>query len=214
MGNENKTNYLGYLVFITEKLDKFFNKQKPYIFCQKGCAKCCQNAEFPFSNVEAEYLLEGYEELDDNTKRIILEQTKVVKAKQKENKETPFLYDCPFLVNNVCSVYGNRGIICRSFGLIYVGADGKNKIPFCCNMGLNFSNVYDEETKTVSEEKFKALNVEEEPVAFNVDYKTLTDDALGDGFQFKFGEKRRLIDWLKVENDKLVLDEVKKMENN
>ncbi len=52
-------NYVTYLNFLSGKFTKFFEKQKPFIFCKKGCGKCCKNAEFPYSQIEAEYLMFG-----------------------------------------------------------------------------------------------------------------------------------------------------------
>ena len=57
-------NYLKYLEFIDSKLHKFFERQKDYIFCKKGCAKCCKNAEFPYSLIELKYLLTGFLKTD------------------------------------------------------------------------------------------------------------------------------------------------------
>ena len=57
-------NYAVYLEFLNEKLKKFFESQKPYIFCRKGCAKCCKNSQFPYSAIEFRYLLNGALTLD------------------------------------------------------------------------------------------------------------------------------------------------------
>ena len=114
---------------------------------------------------------------------------------KKDFKGKKFVYDCPFLINNECVVYNYRGIVCRSFGLMTVGEDGKIKVPFCCYQGLNYANVMEEDGKHVSEEKFKKLGCKEEPTAFNVSYKFLTDPDFERGFNFSFGEKKPLIDW-------------------
>ena len=49
--------YIEYLNFLQNKLDKFFEQQSPYIACKKGCGLCCQNAQFPFSEMELNYLI-------------------------------------------------------------------------------------------------------------------------------------------------------------
>ena len=59
-------NYEKYLEFLNLKLQGFFENQKPYIFCKKGCAKCCKNAQFPFSCVEVAYLTSKLKTLDEN----------------------------------------------------------------------------------------------------------------------------------------------------
>ena len=64
-------NYIAYLKFIDEKLQKFFERQKPYIRCQKGCGMCCQNAQFPYSKIEMDYLMIGAWQVDLETKKAI-----------------------------------------------------------------------------------------------------------------------------------------------
>ena len=188
-------NYITYLNFLSEKFNRFFDKQKPYIFCKKGCGKCCKNAQFPYSQIEFEYLMRGTLYFDLKTKEAVVSNIKSV-MKAKENFQgKKFVYDCPFLINNECVVYNYRGIVCRSFGLMTVGEDGKIKVPFCCFQGLNYSNVMEDDGKHVSEEKFKQLGCKEEPTAFNVSYKFLTDPDFERGFNFSFGEKKPLIDW-------------------
>ena len=187
-------NYVTYLNFLSGKFEKFFEKQKPFIFCKKGCGKCCKNAEFPYTQIEAEYLMLGVWQLDNDTKKIIANNVQKIKQQKAEFKGEVFKYDCPFLINDVCVVYNFRGIVCRSFGLMTVGKNDKIKVPFCYKEGLNYSNVMVD--KKISPEKVKALGVEEEPAAFNVSYDFLTDPDFERGFNFTFGEKKPLIDWL------------------
>ena len=54
---EKFENYEKYLKFVQEKLNKFFEAQSPYISCKKGCAFCCKNAQFPYSELEFNYLV-------------------------------------------------------------------------------------------------------------------------------------------------------------
>ncbi len=194
-------NYITYLNFIDEKLKKFFARQKPYIFCKKGCGKCCKNAQFPYSSIETAYLLYGFMQLDKSVQdKVDLNLQKVIEEKRKFTGKK-FRYNCPFLVDDVCCVYEYRGLVCRSFGLMTNGINGKIQVPFCCYEGLNYSNVMDDEGKKVSKEKFEKLKVEEEPVAFNVSYEFLTDPDFERGFNFSFGEKKPLIEWLMYKKD-------------
>ncbi len=198
-------NYLTYLDFIDKKLNKFFNKQKDYIFCKKGCGLCCKNAQFPYSKIEMQYLLSGCKYLQPETfNQIELNIEKVVKDKENFKGER-FTYDCPFLIDNICSIYNYRGVICRSFGLMSIikGTDKKNQVPFCYEKGLNYSNVIDPITKQVSSEKYKQTGIEEEPLAFNVSYSFLTSEDFEESFNFKFGEKKPLIEWF-------IFDSIKK----
>ena len=196
-------NYVLYLQVITNKINSFFEEQKDYIMCHQGCAKCCKGAQFPFTEIEFRFLLEGFVQLDEELKMKILRQIDDVLAQKceynKNHNDKKFRYDCPFLVNDNCAVYNYRGLICRSFGLMTFinGSKEKSKMPFCAFEGLNYSNVLDPETSTVSTEKFKALNIETVPKAFNIDYyTTLTNNSMGESFGFEFGEEKPLINWL------------------
>ncbi len=197
-------NYLNYLEFINKKLDKFFNKQKDYIFCKKGCGLCCKNAQFPYSKIEMQYLFLGCKNLPKEIfNQVEINIEKVLRDKESFKGEK-FTYDCPFLIDNICSIYEHRGIICRSFGLMTIikGTDKKNQVPFCYEKGLNYSNVIDPNTKQVSSEKYKQTGIEEEPLAFNVSYNFLTGKDFEESFNFAFGEKKPLIDWFILDFEK------------
>lgn len=194
-------NYINYLNFIDEKLTKFFDSQKPFIVCKKGCGKCCKNAIFPYSLMEMNYLLAGMMLLDEEIQDIIAENvSKILKEKETFQGEK-FRYTCPFLINDECAVYDYRGVICRSFGLMTQDKEHKIKVPFCCFDGLNYSNVVDFDTNKVSPEKYEKLGCKEEPTGFNVSYEFLTNPEFEKEFNFKFGDKKPLIDWfIKPEN--------------
>lgn len=187
-------NFVKYLNFLQNNLDKFFEQQTPYIACKKGCDLCCKNAQFPFSEMEFKYLIQGSLTLPKEIQNKIEENiTKILKDK-KDFTGDVFKYNCPFLIDNVCSIYEYRGIVCRTFGLIET-TEEKAKIPFCHSTGLNYSNVVDEEKKTISQEKYLALNEEKQPLAYNINYKFLTSEKVENEYGFKFGDKRPLIDW-------------------
>ena len=143
-------NYEKYLVFLNNKLTGFFDKQKPYIKCQKGCAKCCKNAEFPYSFMEFKYLLTGFMDLDKQIQDIVEENIKNTVEQKESFTGKTFFYDCPFLINDACCVYDYRGIVCRTFGLMAINKDknGNTKAPFCIHEGLNYSMVFDEKINT------------------------------------------------------------------
>ena len=192
---EKFENYEKYLKFVQEKLNKFFEAQSPYISCKKGCAFCCKNAQFPYSEMEFNYLVYGSLMIDKELQaKIEANIDRILKDKQQFNGDV-FRYDCPFLIDNSCSVYDYRGIVCRSFGLIELGENNKVKIPFCHEKGLNYANVVDEEKQIISEEKYKALNEEKEPLSYNISYKFLTNENIEKTFGLKFGDKKSLIDW-------------------
>ncbi len=188
-------NYVAYLEFLDKKLTKFFKSQKPFIFCKKGCAKCCKNAEFPYSALEARYLIDGALSLSEPVQKRIEENLQKTIALKKKFKGKKFLYNCPFLIDDVCCVYDYRGIICRSFGLMTNQGDGKVKAPFCAYEGQNYSNVLNLKKNTISQRKYKRLGVKEEPLGFNISYKYLTDKEFEETFHLSFGEKKPLIEW-------------------
>ena len=188
-------NYETYLQFLEAKLLKFFASQKPFIFCKKGCGKCCQKAQFPYSLLEIKYLLTGFLQLDEQTQQKIEENMQKIAEKKKKFRGKNFRYDCPFLINNECSVYDHRGVICRTFGLMTNTIEGKIKSPFCSSLGLNYSNVLNSRKTHISVRKYKKLGVTEQPLGFNVSYKYLTDKDFEDSFNIKFGDKKPLIEW-------------------
>lgn len=188
-------NYIKYLELLNHKLNKFFEQQKPYIFCQKGCAKCCQNGEYPFTEIEFQLLKLGFAKLPQDLQQKISDNISAIKAQKAKSNEKVFVYECPFLINNECSVYLYRGIICRTFGLMSAIEGNRPKIPFCSREGLNYSNVLNKENDVISSELYKKLNLDVEPVAYNIDYEFLTSENIERIYGFKFGDKKALIDW-------------------
>ncbi len=194
--------YEQYLEFLQKKLDKFFEAQKPFIACKEGCSLCCQNAQFPYSLLEVKYLVQGMFELPVEV-RLKVEDKMIEIIEQRRNfKGERFLYDCPFLINGSCCVYKYRGIVCRAFGLLTKKEEGKTKTPFCCFKGLNYSNIYDEKEKKLSEVKMQELGITQEPLAYNVSYPFLTGESVQNAFKLNFGEKKPLIEWFLSEKDK------------
>ena len=60
-------NYKNYLNFLDRKLGEFFERQKPFIFCKRGCSYCCKKSEFPYSLLEMQYLLSSLPTLSEET---------------------------------------------------------------------------------------------------------------------------------------------------
>lgn len=192
--------YEKYLKLVESKLlNKYFSQQKDYIFCKEGCDFCCKNGEYPFSDLEFKYLMLGFEFLDENTKSIIRSNVSNLKEQKKQSTQKPFVYECPFLINKRCSVYNHRGLICRTHGLLFFSIDDdgkvKNKMPYCVNLGLNYSNVYDKETKMISQELWDKSKIETEPVAHNISLKALMKNDAVQYLGLEFKELRALIDW-------------------
>lgn len=188
--------YLVFLEYLMGSLNKYFKAQAPYIKCKEGCAKCCSNGNYPFSEIEVDLLKLGFNTLDTNTQEIILNNIRTIKEKKQLTGNEEFTYSCPFLINNKCSVYNFRGIICRTFGLIYMKEGEKMQIPFCAFDGLNYSNILDKESGMLTLEKMHEQGITIEPKAYNIHYSTLTSDLIAKEFGFDFGEKGSLIELL------------------
>lgn len=189
-------NYLEFLKELMGMLDKYFKSQQPYLYCQKGCAKCCTNGDYPFSEIEVEFLKQGFKQLDKNTQSLIIKKIDKIKQDKLKNTKETFTYECPFLIDNMCSVYECRGIICRTFGLIALKEGSKMQIPFCAYEGLNYSNVLDKEKDMLMMEKMQELGITEEPKAYNIHYDFLTSERVAHAYNFNYGKRGSLIDIL------------------
>ena len=58
--NNLLSNYKLFLSQFDAKLECFFNKYSEYIYCKKGCCYCCQEGDYPISELELQYLMQGY----------------------------------------------------------------------------------------------------------------------------------------------------------
>ena len=205
---EQLASYKAYLTVVQSRMiDKYFEEQKPYICCKAGCSHCCEKGQYPVTEIELAYLMLGFKllpfeiqsQVRNNFEALKLEYDNYKKLLAENPEQEAIMYRCPFLVDGKCSVYDFRAVICRTHGLMFFveEKDGthRNKIPFCVHYGLNYSNIYDEETKTLSDKKMKELGLTQEPLAYNLSLKTLFKKELTDNFDFEFGEVKALIDW-------------------
>lgn len=183
--------YNRYLDVIDVKLAEMFKQQAPFIKCKIGCAYCCREGDYPVSELEYTNMMLYYSELDGNLKGAINE--KISSLLEKDRKK---YYECPFLIKGICSVYPVRPLICRIFGLISYNDKGRKKIPFCVNLGLNYSEVFDETTSKI----IGCAKDGTEPCAYNIDRKFLRRREVEEIFNIFFGEDKSLIDWLKEED--------------
>ena len=194
---ENQLNdYCLYLNEINTKLKKFFKEQEPYIFCKEGCSYCCENGQYPCSELEFSLLQLGFQRLEEDLKKIVIEKTQKLKKLKENNNGEVLTCECPFLINHKCSVYLYRPIICRTFGIPYYDEAGKLKVPFCHKFGLNYNNVYDSERNTFSEELYKKLGIKQEPLAYNLSQKFLIGKVGKKLMGLDFGEERTITDWM------------------
>ena len=190
--------YCQFIRVIMDKINSQFDDQKEYIHCKIGCAFCCQNGEYPCSQAEFDFLEKGYCNLDNKTKNLIQNKILKIKEQKDKNKDGKFVYECPFLINNVCSVYDYRMIICRTFGLTYFKDDDKIifKVPFCMEKGLNYNEVYDKATNSFSYELFEKTGYKNKPKVFNLNRHFLIENFGKKIMEIDFGEDKTLLEWL------------------
>ena len=180
--------YRQFLDFLDKKLEKMFIEQSPFIKCKAGCSYCCKEGEYPMSELEFVNLMFKYNELDDDIKSKVDENIENLLKQSREK-----MYECPFLVDNICSVYEARAIICRTFGLINYDDKGKKSMPFCADLGLNYSDVYNKDENKIT----KCAEDNTEPLAYNINRKFLRSSKIENEFNIFFGEDKPLIEWLK-----------------
>lgn len=175
--------YEKFLKEFDELLSNLFEQQKKYIKCKKGCSKCCQNGDYPMSQLEFRYLTQGYINLPTDKK--ILVQNNMKKITSENQKD----YQCPFLINNECCIYEYRGIICRTFGICYFDDENKYvRLPQCVYEGLNYSEYFDK--------KESILKINDVP-QINLRTDKVFESELAKKYKLDCGEIRPLIKWVK-----------------
>lgn len=198
--NSTLQKYIEYTEVLREKLDGYFKDQKEFLKCKAGCDICCTNSYYPVTQLEYEYMRIGLNENFNKEEKEKINQAAIniikdrrIFAKTNSNL-LEYFYACPLLVNGACGIYQYRALLCRSHGLIYKDVDkpNKNNTPHCMSLGLNYSNVFDKETKQFSTEKAKALGIKATPKIYDLSYSVLIKDA----GNLDFGDVRMLVEWL------------------
>ncbi len=109
-------------------------RYQPYLQCGAGCSGCCQHhlSLFP---VEAANVKNAIQNLSPEKQAQVRAQAQEVIAKEIHSESVT----CPLLIEDNCSVYEARPIICRTQGLplLYEAEDGEHEIDFC---PLNFNS--------------------------------------------------------------------------
>ena len=166
--------YKDFLEKLDVKLQKYFERDADKIKCQKGCSLCCSNGDYPLSYLEMRYLMYGFSLLEKDIHDEV--RANIKKLITTESKKS---YVCPFLKENMCSVYKYRPIICRVHGLAYRKQNGVVNLPGCADFGLNYSKNYDGE------------KVDFEPIDEDLSINKIVKLEK----EIAFSEIRSLIDW-------------------
>jgi len=167
-----RDDYKTFIKSLDDKLSTYFERDKDKICCCKGCSACCKNADFPLSFMEMKYLMQGFLRLDKLTHDKVRNNIKNVISSDEKN------YTCPFLIDDLCSVYEYRPIICRVHGLAWMRSDGIVNLPDCAKNGLNYSKNFD--GKTVD---FEPIKEDLNPIALRKNKK------------IGFSEVKSMINW-------------------
>ena len=109
-------------------------RYQAHLQCGAGCSGCCHHHLSVFA-VEAAVLTEAIQALPAATRERLQQQANDVKERDAHGARVA----CPLLVDNLCSVYEARPLICRTQGLplLYEADDGAQEIDFC---PLNFDS--------------------------------------------------------------------------
>ncbi|MCQ2754713.1 MAG: YkgJ family cysteine cluster protein [bacterium] len=160
-------NYETFIKKLDEKLALYFNAQKKDICCKRGCSECCEKGDYPLTEIELLYLMQGHMKLAPETKKQVQEN---IKNMEKGGA-------CPYLINKECSIYQYRPIICRVHGLAYKHLHEKIKVPHCVKNGKNFSKIYENGEIYIA------------PINENLDTMNILEGVV-------CGEMRNLYDWI------------------
>jgi len=177
--------YALFLKDLDTRLNKYFKTHEKYIHCQKGCTECCEIGEYPFSRLEAEYIMSGFVKLSPEIQKIIKKNIQNLKIQKINNRQERFNYRCPFLINKECSLYEYRGIVCRTFGLAYI-SDNKVILPQCVHSGKNYSSIYLPESGEI---------IINNPIEEDLHIDKILRNPTAEKYELECGEIRPLIEW-------------------
>ena len=124
------TKYQQLITEVNDLTARLNERYRAHLQCRSGCSGCCHHhlSVFP---VEAATVKSAIQNLPQILQERIHQQALVITEQQTEI--------CPLLVNDKCSIYDSRPIICRTQGLplLYEAEDGNQEVDFC---PLNFTS--------------------------------------------------------------------------
>ena len=105
-----------------------------HLQCRAGCSGCCHHHLSVF-RVEADTMRDAIDSLLPTTRVIVETQARNVLESEARGEDV----SCPLLVDEKCSIYHNRPIICRTQGLplLLKADDGVAEVDWC---PLNFTD--------------------------------------------------------------------------
>jgi Fe-S-cluster containining protein len=104
-----------------------------HLVCRSGCSGCCHHHLSVFA-VEAAAIGEAVDALPETLRQRLAQQARDVLGMEARDEPTI----CPMLVDDRCSIYAARPLICRTQGLplLLETDDGEAEVDFC---PLNFT---------------------------------------------------------------------------
>lgn len=127
------TDYRAFIQSVDALAAKLTTRYRAHLLCRVGCSGCCHHhlSVFP---VEAASVQSAIASLTDEVQQQLQTQAKAVMEKGANGEAV----SCPLLLEDRCSIYESRPLICRTQGLplLYETDDGAQEVDFC---PLNFT---------------------------------------------------------------------------
>ncbi len=122
--------------------DKVLAKNSQQMDCKKGCSKCCQT-DISVFEIEADRIRDWFKSQASTDKVNLLKLWSLPSGNGS----------CTFLVNDSCTIYDARPVICRTQGLpLYVSSE--NSLDYC---PLNFKSGDPEKSDWLNLERMNTL---------------------------------------------------------
>lgn len=124
--------YQKFIAQVDKLIARLAARYAAHLTCRAGCSGCCHHHLSVF-NIEATNVHRAVAALTEETRARVTRQARAVKARQAAGEAVT----CPLLVDDHCSVYEARPLICRTQGLplLIEAEDGAPEVDFC---PLNF----------------------------------------------------------------------------
>lgn len=123
---EARAYYLQVLEAIERQTAPLKLQYQTQMACQKGCSACCRD-NFKIRPVEQAYMAEGLA-LQSHSVQLQVAQRLAMTSEERNG-------ECPYLLEQACSVYDYRPVLCRAFGLMLLMNETVSTCP------LNFTDV-------------------------------------------------------------------------
>lgn len=124
--------YQKFIAQVDKLLVRLTARYASHLTCRAGCSGCCHHHLSVFS-VEAAHVRRAVAALPAETRARVAQQARLVNAREAAGAAVA----CPLLVDDRCSIYEARPLICRTQGLplLIAAEDGAQEVDFC---PLNF----------------------------------------------------------------------------